>query len=362
VNINTNEHFVDTYTITIDGTALNWLQGSLHTSVPTTLLDDGSSFIDKLMGNGGRSLLLSPQPLAYRDDTLSAPALDQAIAVASASSLAPVDIGAWFAAIPRSSTYSGSAANYGFGASGVAMMGGIDRDEGPWRYGVAFSLEGNRVVEDTTGDFGTVGTGRVGAYAAYALEDWTVTGAVALGLHQIDTSRLVALPNPSTASYRAGTLTAALDATGRYDLGAALFEPTAGVVFSTISSEAFTESGPFGIAGQAASTSSLKVHAGGRLSGEIVDAGGRVWTPDVHGRLTYDILNDPRDLTATFVGAPTPTPFVVNGITPSPLSVALGTALQVQLSDRFSGALGYDATLRSGAVSHAVTAGAKGTF
>ena len=28
----------------------------------------------------------------------------------------------------------------------------------------------------------------------------------------------------------------------------------------------------------------------------------------------------------------------------------------------FSGALGYDATLRSGAVSHALTAGAKGTF
>jgi uncharacterized protein with beta-barrel porin domain len=364
VNINTNEHFVDTYTITISGAALNWLQGSLHTTVPNTLIDGGASFIEKLMAHGGSSLseLLAPQPIAYRNDTLSTPALDQLTAVASASSLAPVDIGAWFAAIPRTSRYTGSGVNFGYSAGGAAMMGGFDQNDGAWRYGIAFSLEGDRVVEDTTGDTGTIGTGRLGAYAAYELEDWTVTGAVALGLHQIDTTRLVALPSPSTASYRAATVTAALDATGHYEFGPAVFEPTAGIVLSSISSEAFTETGPLGIAGQAATTSSLKVYAGGKISGEVVDAGGHVWTPDVHGRLTYDVLNDPRDLTATFVGAPTPTPFVVSGITPSPWSLALGTALQVQLSDRYMGAIGYDAMLRGGAISHAVSFGANGTF
>lgn len=364
VNVNTDEHFVDDYSIVIDSAALSWLEGSLHASIPNALIDDGLSFIDGLLKHGAASsgLMFSAEPLAFQAGSLWTPALDSLLALFGASASAPADIDAWFAAIPRSSTYADASGVHGFATGGIMLAGGLDLVDGPWRYGVAFSLEGTQVVENTTADSGGIGTVRAGAYAAYDIEDWTLSGAVAAGLHRIDTTRFALLPDPSTASYGAATFTAGFAATGHYDLGAASFEPTAGILFTTVATDAFTETGPFGIAGQGAVTSSLVAYAGGRLSTEIADADGRVWTPDVHGRVSYDLIGDARSLTATFTGATVPTPFVVTGITPSPVALALGTALQVEFGEGYLAAVGYDAMIRSGALAHSAALSARGSF
>lgn len=361
-DLNENKHQENFVQIVMDddSPAANAISGSLHATVPNALLDDSGAFMEQLLSHGTGAAMFTPEPMAYFGDAMSSPAADRATAFAGGQQHADLDIGAWFGLLPRTSTYAANAGNFGFVTSGAAFAGGVDRDEGALHYGVAFSLEGTTVVQQTTTDSAGVGTARIGAYAGYDVQNWTVTAAAALGLHRIDTKRLSFLTTPVTASYGAATGSVGVEAVGSYDVGDALFEPLAGLVFTAAAIDAFTETGPLAIAGQAAVTRSLQVYTGGRLSTAITDAHGWVWTPEVRARVSYDAINDPRAVTANFVGVPAP--FILNGISPSPLAVKLGTGLTVGVSDRFELALNYDATLRGAAVTHSASAAAHGRF
>jgi outer membrane autotransporter protein len=297
--------------------------------------------------------MFAPEPMAFVGNAISSPAVDQAMAFAGGQRSVDLDMGAWFGVLPRASSYEADTANFGFNAAGSAIVGGFDQKAGALSYGVAFSLEGTSIVQQTTGDIATVGMARVGGYAGYDVQNWTITGATALGLHRIGTQRLSGL---TTAAYGAATGSSGVEAKGTYDVGEAVFEPFAGVVLNVAANEGFTEAGPLAIAGQASLTRSLETYTGARLSMEFTDEKGRRWTPEARVRLSYDWFNDPRALTASFVGVPGP--FTLNGIKPSALGVKLGGGLTVDLNDRFQFTLGYDAAIRGAAVTH--TAMAKG--
>jgi outer membrane autotransporter protein len=366
LNVNVNTHSDTSYAITLapDSAGQTWLSGDLHTAFHNILIDDGGAFLDQLLGRGGvtPSMMFSPEPMAFFGGGMSSPALDQTAVFAGSRAHVEADIGAWFAVLPRASRYDGTAGNFGFSSAGVAIAGGIDQDSGSWRYGVGFSLDATGVVQDTTADSGRIATARLGAYGSYDLGDWDVAGAIALGLHRIDTTRLSMLPVPSTASYSAASLSAGLEARGHYDVDPFLLEPTAGIVYTATASEAFTETGPLGIAGAADTTPALKVYAGGEASMELVGGNGRTWTPSLRGRLLYDLLDDPRAFTASFVADPAATPFIVSGISPSRLAAMVGAAIEAETGSGLTLEASYDLTLRGGALAHQASAGARGTF
>jgi uncharacterized protein with beta-barrel porin domain len=363
-SLNTHTHLENFVHLALgDGsTAGSALAGDLHTAPQNVLTDDGFSFIDRLLqqGSAASSVMFSTQPMAYAGGLANA-ALDSAENLAAVNVHA-LDLGAWVAATPRFSSYAGTTGHFGFTSGGVALSGGVDRDEGPWHYGFALSVDGTGIRQDSTGDSARIGTLRGGIYGGYDTGDWSLTGAVAAGLHGIDSTRLSTLPVPATARYGARTLSAGLEAAGRYELDEFLLKPMAGVVFTSVATDPFAETGTLAMTGSASSTEALKVYIGGEASTAVVGDNGWLWTPSLNGRLILDLLDDPRGYTGTFLSDPGQTPFLVTGLQPSRLAALVGGQLTAEIDPGFEAFAAYDVTIRGGALTHYAAAGARGRF
>lgn len=335
--------------------------GSLHSAVPFALFDDNALFIRQLMARGTSTgdILLSPEPIAFARETFAA-------AVSAVTELAgkPTgpDINAWFAALPHVSHVDGDPASFGYSAGGILFTAGVDGHSGAVRYGLAGSLEATGVQQDQTGDNAKIGTLRVGAYAAVDVDLWTLTGGTALGLHHIDTARFAALASPTSATYGAATLSTALDATGHYSMGDVLLEPMAGVVFSAIALESFTETGTLAIAGDQSLGAALDLYVGGRVSRELLLSDGRIIRPELHARVDYLALGSPAPLEASLIDFPSEAPFTLSALSPSPWAATIGASVGLDVGPGLTANIASDLTIREGALGGSLSMAAKGQF
>jgi fibronectin-binding autotransporter adhesin len=267
---------------------------------------------------------------------------------------------AWFTGDYASAGFSGNASNFGFGYQSGGGEGGIDYRAPDFVAGGAFAYDHADVTQNTTGDNGTIGSWRLGAYASWQPGPWSFTGALAGGFHDISASRLTVLPMPASSSYGARSFDAAVEAADRIALWGGTLQPMVGLVYTDLHLDGFSESGGvFDITGRAADTDALRGYAGGRAYQTFDLANGMALTPEVRARVLYDFLDDARALTATFAADPTQTSFLVSGLQPARLGGLFGAGASLQLAPQWRGFVSYDAEVRGGDVAHLVTAGLK---
>ncbi len=364
LNINTqfNNFFTDTFQATnsLSAEGLGWLSGDLHTTFQTALLDVGFGFTDTLLGRGRERAAAGAAPrLSYAKDN---PAGGEAFAEE-----APRGSGwiVWTTGSFAHSAFDSTAANYGFSSRSWNGAFGLDYASGDWSFGAAAGLGRANVKQAVTGDFAALSTLKTGAYASWRPGAWTLTGAVSAGFSGIDATRLTVLPTPALSSYSAQSFSAGLEAARRFDASPDSFiEPMAGLVYTHLSSGAFTETGGggLGISGEAANVDALKLYLGARASTTIVTASGMKVTPELRARLSYDALNDPRGFIARMVDDVSATPFAVTGLQPNRVGGMIGAGVTLDFSPTWQASASYDAEIRGGDVSHALRGGLKVKF
>lgn len=306
--------------------------------------------------------------LGFAPDAMAVAPFEDALAFATKAPKVPTTAamaGGWRAWIRGSlgrANFDGTDANFGFKYRTVSGELGLERVAGPWLYGAAFGFGNAKVDQDVTRDHGSLDTWRVGAYAAYRPGPWWVTAAVAVGFHDIGATRLSAFPVPATSSYDARTLSAGIEAVRRFALAHATVEPLAGLVYTALRVDSFTESGTtfLDLAGSGTSIDALKGYVGARVYRSFAWAHGFDVTPELRGRLLYDFLNDRRAYTARFIADPTATPIAVTGLQPDRFATMIGAAVTTRFSPTWRSFASYDAEIRGGDVAHLLSGGIKG--
>ena len=352
---------------------ISFLLGDLHTTFQTTLIDGAFQFMNALLGRGSEDGVANgmlPAPFAFAPESMGIEPFDDALAFATKAPRVPMTVAmangwrAWIRGTYGRSHFDGTDANFGFRNRTASGESGVERVAGQWMYGAAFGFGTAKVTQDVTGDHGNIDTVRAGAYASYRPGPWWVTAAVAVGFSNIDATRLAALPVQARSDYDATTFSAGIEAVRRIQAAHATIEPLAGLVYTGLRVDSFTEAGaPFlDLAGARAHIDALKGYVGGRVYRTFVTAGGRAWTPEARGRFLYDFLDDPRGYTARFIADPAGVPLAVVGLQPDRFAVMLGSAVTTRVSPGWRAFASYDAELRGGDVTHLVSGGVKGNW
>ena len=375
VNTNTNthtEHFIDqlfqtTQTLSLSNSVLNQLDGDLYTTFQTVILDGEFTFLDILLGRSGSGGGFAPfggasgfAPEASAN--VATPMIDGALAYAAAPTTREMGNGwrGWIKGSLGSASFEGTSDNFGFKDRTRAAAMGVELARNEWLLGAGAGFGHASVTQDTTNDFGGIDTVRAGAYASWRPGDWSVTAAVAAGFHSIDTTRLVVLPTPASASYKATSLSAGIEARRRVQLGFATVEPLAGLTYVHLHTDAFNETGTtfLDLAGNAADIASLKGYVGARLYHTISAPGGGVEiTPELRARVLGELLDERPALTTHFVADPAAVPIAVTGIQPDRVEETVGCGIALRISPMLMAQAHYDADIRGSDLAHLVSGG-----
>ncbi|MBN9022711.1 MAG: autotransporter domain-containing protein [Rhizobiales bacterium] len=127
------------------------------------------------------------------------------------------------------------------------LIGGLDTEVSDrWSAGIAFGYTQSHADVDDLDSSADTQTGLVGAYVGGELGAWRVRGGGSYGLNFVDTSRSVSYPGYSetnTASYQAGLGQLFGEVAYAADLHGVALEPFAGLAWSHLHSDGFTEKG-----------------------------------------------------------------------------------------------------------------------
>lgn len=365
-NNDTNTHtaFATSVTLPANVVVSRWLTGDLHAGFQTTLIDEGASFTDTLLSRTHRGNRTSASAaLPFAPDRPVTPGIDEALAYATK---APAPLTAalgggwsvWFKGSYGQSSYGATATDFGYRSRADGIKVGAEYTKDEWLYGIGAEFGRNKVNQAITGDTGRIDSSRVGLYGAWQPGDWSFGGSAVVGLHSIDASRLDLLPTPLVSSYGAKTIDLSGEASRQFALGGGVIEPFAGVLYTSLHSDAFVESGNIlAVAGSATSIDAFKAYVGARASTSFTFADRWEVSPELRARLSYDVLDDTRGFTARFVNDPTATPITVAGLQPERTAVLLGAGLTSQLAANLRGLLAYDVELRGRDVSQLFTGG-----
>jgi outer membrane autotransporter protein len=161
------------------------------------------------------------------------------------------------------------------------------------------------------------------------------------------------------------SLSAAIEASRRFNLLGADVEPLVGTSFSIVNTGGFSESGTtlLDLAGQPATTKVLKLYIGGRASGRLALGNGIVVMPEAHVRITYDVLAEPLTVTTAFVNGASSTQTTISGLQPGRLAVRLGAGVGVEVARRWRVAVAYQAAIGGGSdLAHELSGSIRGTW
>lgn len=344
---------------------INWLQGDLHATFQTSILDQDARFIDTLIGQARTRGLIAPRVAAAPRPTITTattgagtePSNYNVLATTSGSFALGNGWSGWIAGDASRGRVGGSRENFGFRSNSQSGAGGVSYASGETRIGLALQYGNTDNRQDSTADTGNVESLRFGAYAAWAPGPFTLAAAATYGRHSIDSNRLLALPSAARASYHADSVGLGLELSTNADLGFATLTPMAGLVYNSLSTSSFREHGGtfLEIAARGRDIAALKPYAGARLGWDLQIGGGMSLSPELRGRVSYDVLNDRRGFAAQFPADPYDIHFHTGGVQPARLSGLVGAGATLGFAPNASASLNYDAEPRGGAVTHMVS-------
>jgi uncharacterized protein with beta-barrel porin domain len=240
----------------------------------------------------------------------------------------------------------------GFGFS-VGADGGAPRDG---RFGGAFSFFAGNVTENEPRQSKT----RVKWYMASLYSNWRgrvlffnthATGGYGnlRGSRSIEVGALKRTARGQWSDY----LAAGGISTGfMFNVGSLLISPYLNVDALYISENGYSEGGAGGanLTIDSRDETSLRTFLGLRLRQNIELDGGFL-QPEIRGGWSYDFLNDPVELTASFGSAPDPTAFTITGPVPDASRFVAGTSLTWAYRS-WSLGFNYDITAGSNSQAH----------
>jgi outer membrane autotransporter protein len=371
----------------LDPTAVAFLLGDIYAAVPMNIHSGDFAYIVGLFSRHHDASNLrafqysapaalgfaapfegpAPAPRGFAAPRLSSPAID-ATAFAAAGGAGTLSAPGWTTWVDGSighSAFAPTAEHLGLSFSTADTAIGADYADGPWRAGVSIAFAQTGFTQQDTGDSGAVTSVRGGAYAGFDGADWSIAGGVSAGYHWAQVERLSSLATPATASFSATSLSAAIEASRRFNLLGANVEPLAGATFSLVNTGGFNESGTtlLDLAGQPATTKALKVYIGGRASGRLALGNGIVVMPEAHVRITYDVLADPLIVTTAFINGASGAQTAISGPQPGRLAVQLGAGVGIEIARRWRVAIAYQAAFGGGSdLAHEFSGSIRGTW
>jgi subtilase-type serine protease len=146
------------------------------------------------------------------------------------------------------------------------------------------------------------------------------------------------------------------------DLGWSTIEPTAGLRYTYLRQDGFSETGAgsIGLTTRSQTAQSLLGSVGLRLKRSFA-FGANQMTIEARSRWQHEFLDDRMVLDASFIGAPTAN-FVVQGPRIARDSAVLGAGLSLQAGRRLTLFADYEVRLNSDVTAHTATAGLRLTW
>jgi T5SS/PEP-CTERM-associated repeat protein/autotransporter-associated beta strand protein len=245
-----------------------------------------------------------------------------------------------------------SGADYDFGA----IAAGMEWQLGDRRTaGVALSY--TRTGADTFDGDLDVDSYQIAAYGGWRRDDTYVSASLAGGWHETDSMRRVtvgAFTGNARADYDSQQISAAIETGRAWSLGQATATPFAGLGYSYLHRDGFTESGA-GAANldvDSESLDSLRVRLGVRLGQTFTTGGGLRIEPSLEAAYARELLDDDARITAGFAADPA-AEFTISGPELDRDRAQIGAGLVAYISDSTTLDLRYQSELASSDEHHA---------
>ncbi len=348
------------------------LSGEAHTAFQSVGVAGAVGFqeqlLDRLRGAPGGTPLpllsagLVGAPLQFAQ--LSRGATDAA-SPAAAAPLEPVPRiwSPWAAGQGLSGRVDDQPGLSGFDYDMAGGAAGIDwRVSDQFLAGVALGYSRGTFTLNQRADSGTINSLRTAVYGRYADGPLRLSGVLDYAWNQYDSDRRVlaldGTAQQATAHYDGHEIGVAAEAGYRLDLGGTLVEPLAGLNFVSLHQDAFTEQGggSFGLSSDGATFNSLRSTIGVRMARPIPLGDGIVVTPEARARWGHEFLDEQPMLDTRLISVPGGS-IAVRGAGLGRDAALLGGGITAAIGTNMALFVNYDAELRDGLTSHAVTGG-----
>lgn len=272
--------------------------------------------------------------------------------------------GGWFKASGAFRSLSAQAAAPGFDSQTGGFVTGVDRKLFKnVIVGFGGGYDHIDLSENTTvTSRGTADTARVFIYGATKVDRFTLGGNFGYAHGWVDTERFVSGSGTNaTANYGQDVLTASLQASTSEAFGHYTVTPKAGLNFSGVFEDRFTETGApgFNLTVKNKFTPSVRPFIGASVARAFAFENGMIVTPEMRARYSHEMIGPSRHSYVTVGG----TDFTIDGVNPSADTVSLGVGFTAKLNDTIDAFGNYDVNLPTGTtLDHVVSAGAKIRF
>jgi len=244
--------------------------------------------------------------------------------------------------------YSASTAGFALGADTAV-------GDGNTRVGAALSYAYSSIEDDgvNQGNTSDVKSYQLSLYGSRLLEgDWYVNGSLGFGMHQYDTRRLVVIGGPAevvTGNHDGQQYSARVEIGKAFTAGGATVIPMAGVFYSHLKQDGYTEtsSGGSALAIEGSSVDSIRSIAGARgRFGFGTDS-----TLEVRAAWLHEFGDTNQDTTASFAAGGAS--FTTSGVEQDKDAFNIGASLTFNSSDKtYKVMLSYDAEIKDQYIGH----------
>lgn len=191
-------------------------------------------------------------------------------------------------------------------------------------------------------------------YTSYTGSPWYVDGSVGVSLHKYDTTRRVnftGFDQTATGSHDGWQYTARVDGGYPLPVGPAVVTPVAGVAYSHLNQDSFTETGASGanLAVDSSTTNSLRSSLGAKVGSTFQTDIGKL-APEFRAVWSHEFMDKSQDVTAAYAAGGSS--FTTSGATPAREIYTLGVGMDLTTEDNLTLSANYDLELRDQYVGH----------
>ncbi|HEX3852695.1 MAG TPA: autotransporter outer membrane beta-barrel domain-containing protein [Polyangiaceae bacterium] len=297
----------------------------------------------------------APTQLAFTGST-------QALtSVVSALPDAMMRMGGWFRALGTFADLDSSASVPGFNSRTGGFMAGVD---GPLadnlRVGVAGGY-GHTDLSARDGESGSLDTPRIALYGSTSFAGWSLDALAGYGYDMIHAHRPITEAGMVASSHHNGQeANAALQASKLFAFGALTVQPAAGVTYTHLFEDSFTETGAggFNLATPTRDTDSARPFVNASALQTFVTGSGMRIVPEADISYSYETMSTPPSLAQVGGGS-----FSVEDARPSRNQLQIGGGVTMAMTNQLALHVAYHAVLPTGnLVEHMVEAGANYRF
>lgn len=259
----------------------------------------------------------------------------------------------------------GNAAGVNYDIGGAAI--GIDRQfSDNFIAGLSFGYANTKARFGREGARASIDSYDVGLYAGFHSGGFRADAVLSYAYLDNSTSRSIPLgpiDRKAKADYGGHRFGAGLDLGYTLRLGPIEVEPQAGLQYTRLRQNAFTEkgAGAINLDVEATKVESLRGSLGLRLATSIGLGGGAVLVPELRGRWHHEFLDSRGRIDASFAGQPASN-FTADGVKTPDDSAVIGGGLMVRFSPTLAAFVDYDAKLNRRETVHNVTGGLRLTW